>query len=670
MAQQDTTYQISDLAQANIIAFVKSIIARRNTNEELRTKMEIIDQAYARYKGDDQLDQGLDATGRDVAGTECCGNVFGQDNIVAPIVVAQVDSMVAYLADVFLSGYPLFPVVSPPGKRKWAEQLETLIDDHANLGGYVRQILMMLKDGVKYNISAIEVDWSSIEQFSVSSDFTESTGRKVERTAKAFNKLKRLDPYNILYDLACNPGDVAAEGDYAGYLEVISKTKLKRLTTKMNKEGKGMNFKAALNSFRNLPHAPTSDVASGNYRIHPSVSEYITARSPSQQTDWAVYLGKPAQGKRDIINLYDGSSYEKCTVYARILPSDLGIKAPNPHITQIWKFVIINMTTVIEATRIISAYDYLPILFGQPMEDGLGLQTQSTAEGSIPFQEAATTLFNIRFAAARRSISDRALYNPDLINPSDVNSPTPAPKIPVRLKTLTNATLDSAYKPIPFDMRGTESTINDARVIVGFSQELSGINGPQQGQFQKGNKSVTEWNDTLAGSDNRLRLPAMTLECQVFSPMKQMMALNIFQYGENAQIVSQRTGTVIDINVDELRNQVLSFRIADGYSPKSKLASVEALGTGMNMLMNSPILQESFGSSLPNMFLHMMQLAGVRDMEQYSPDYQPAQTPPAGLAGNTLQGQGEQAAQPPGAVAVDPTTGVPAASTPPSLPVA
>lgn len=664
MAQEDIAFQVSEQAQANIISFVKSIIARRNANEELRTKMEIIDQAYARFKGKDQLDQGLDATGRDVAGEACCGNVFGDDNIVAPIVVAQVDSMVAYLADIFLSGYPLFPIVSPPSKRKWAEQLETLIDDHANLGGYVRQILLMLKDGVKYNLSAIEIDWSSIEQFSVASDFTEGTGRTIERKPKYFNKLKRLDPYNILYDIACNPGDVAAEGDYAGYLEVISKTKLKRLTTKMSKEKKGMNFKQALNSFRNLPHAPTSDVASGNYRIHPSVSEYITARSPSQQTDWAVYVGKPGAKKdRDIINLYDGSSYEKCVIYARILPSDLGIRAPNPHITQIWKFVIINMTTVIEASRVISAYDYLPILFGQPMEDGLGLQTQSIAEGAIPFQEAATTLFNIRFAAARRSISDRALYNPDLINPSDVNSPTPAPKIPVRLKTLSNATLDSAYKPIPFDMRGTESTINDARVIVGFSQELAGINGPQQGQFQKGNKSVTEWEDTIGGSNNRLRLPAMVLECQVFSPLKQMLALNIFQYGEDAQLVSQRTGNVVDINIDELRNQVLSFRIADGYSPKSKIASVEMLTGGMNMIMNSPQLQQQFATMLPNIFLHMMQLGGVRDMDQYSPDYQPQNAQqPAGLAANTLQAEV-------GGIPVDPTTGVPAAATAPSLPV-
>src|SRR5690606_28151463 len=99
--------------------------------------------------------------------------------------------------------------------------------------------------------------------------------------------------------------------------------------------------------------------------------------------------------------------YEKVTLYARIMPADFRIVSPEARTPQIWKLVIINDTVLVEAKRIISAYDHLPILFGQPAEDGLGLQTKSSAEGTIPIQEGATTLFNIRFAAARRSVSDR-----------------------------------------------------------------------------------------------------------------------------------------------------------------------------------------------------------------------------------------------------------------------
>lgn len=645
-------FTIDTKAQARIIAHAKAILQRQSKFTELRNKMEAIDMAYARFK-DPNAEEGTEGVD---AGNVGCGDIFAKDEIIAPIVVAQVDSMVAYLSDIFLGGYPMFPVVSSPSKRKYAEQLETLLDDHALLGGYARQLLLMIKDAVKYNLSAIEVDWTSIDQFTALDSFTTDNKTKLDKVPKYFTKIKRLDLYNTVWDFAVAPGDVAAEGDYAGYIEIISKTKLKRLLNKLSNEKKSLNATDALESYTKLKGAG----ATNHYQQHPTVSKYVSPNSLHAGINWDIYLGAESAdtGIKKLTNMYDGSSYEKFILYSRILPSDFGIKAPGSNTPQIWKFTIINMEVVIEATRIISAFDNLPILMGQPLEDGLGYQTQSTAEGSIPFQEAATTLFNIRFAAARRAVSDRALYNPDLINPSDINSKAAAPKIPVRLKSLSNVGLDSAYKQIPFDIRGTESTISDAREIVNFSQTLSGINGPQQGQFQKGNKSVQEWNDSMAGSDNRLRLPAMLLEHQVFAPLKQILALNIFQYGDNVQLMSQKTGEVVDINIAELRKQVLSFRMADGYSPKSKLASTEMITNGMNLLMNSPILQQSYGAMLPSIFAHMMQLGGVRDFEQYNPQQQgTAIAAPQGLEAQSLQG-------------IDPTTGVTAAATPPALPVA
>lgn len=652
--------EVNEASQGKILALAKGILAKRSADTQLTTKMRIIDEAYARYVGADAIGDG---SGKDDAGNTCCGNALNDDNVIAPIVVSQVDSMVAYLADIFLSGTPLFPVVSSPNKRMAAEQLETLLDDHAQLGGYVRQLLLMLRDGVKYNLSAIEVDWTSIEQFTVLTDYLSDEGRKLDKNPKSYNKIKRLDPYNIVMDMNVPIGDIATDGDYAGYIEIISKTKLKRLINKLAKEEKALN---KVSAFKALDKNVGANMS--NYREHPTVSKYITPnRTAGNGVNWSTYLGVDTSGiPRQASNLYDGSSYEKFTLYARIMPFDLGIKAPAQNTPQIWKFTIINGTTVIEATRIISAFDTLPILFGQPMEDGLGYQTQSIAEGSIPFQDAANTLYNIRFAAARRSVSDRALYNADLINPSDVNNKAPAAKIPVRIKALSNMGIESAYKQIPFDMRGTESTLTDAAQIVAFSQTLSGINGPQQGQFQKGNKSVTEWNDTIGGSDNRMRLPAMMYECQVFSPLKQIMALNIFQYGQNALVVSQKTGEVMDINIDELRKEVLSFRMADGYSPKSKLASSDMLMNGMNLIMNSPMLQQAYGAMLPNLFAHLMQLGGVKGLEQYS---QPQAQSQSALNTNSIQAPAQPAptGQPTG---IDPTTGQPASSTAPALPMA
>lgn len=75
----------------------------------------------------------------------------------------------------------------------------------------------------------------------------------------------------------------------------------------------------------------------------------------------------------------------------------------------------------------------------------------------------------------------------------------------------------------------------------------------------------------------------------------------------------------MEIKIDELRKQVMSFRVADGYTPKSKLASTDMLTQGMTLLMNSPILQQSFGAMLPQMWAHMMSLGGVKGLDEYTP---------------------------------------------------
>lgn len=602
-------------SQAKILEFAQRVLTEHKKFSSYQAKMEAIDVAYARFQAATDPNTGLPAgqMGIDAATTPV--GVMNLPSTAPPVVISQVDSMVAYLAEVFLTGTPMFPVVSSPHTKALAEQLETLLDDHASLGGYARQLLMFLRDGVKYNFSALEADWSSIEQYSVLDEVLEPGVTKVKKDNKSFTKLKRLDPYNTVWDYNVAPGDVAAEGDYAGHIDIISRTKAKRKLQRLADDGEAFNVKEAVKS----PNPFSTASQLGYYRTPPQVSAYVAARAPISALSWYTYLG--GTEKESV----SSDNFEYFTLYARILPSELGLNVPSPNTVQIWKFVIVNSQVVVQAKRILSAYDYLPILFGQPLEDGLGYQTQSIAEGNIPFQQAASTLFNISFNSARRAVSDRALYNSDLISSSAVNAPVPAAKIPVRSNSLNpNFRIQDAYHQIPFDARGTEGALQSGMQIVSFGKEMSGLNAPMQGQFQKGNKSVTEWNDTMSGADGRLRLPALTLEYQVFQPLKNILKLNIFQYGDDVELVSQKTGDTVKVNIAELRQSVLAFRIADGYTPKSKMASTESLTAAMQMISQSQILQQSYGNQLPAMFSHLMQLMGIRGTEEYVPKTLPA----------------------------------------------
>jgi len=630
------TLRLSLAAQNSVKSLIDAYMQTHTKFTELHDKMDAIDVAYARYQAENDTrvsSNGVDQ--RNSAGNVECGNVFGSDKVTPPIVVSQVDTYVAYLADVFLSGSPIFPVVSNPSNKQWAEQLETLLDDHATLGGYSRELLLWMRDGVKYNYSALEADWTAVDQFSIAGDFSSGTGRKVAKAKKGYTAIRRLDPRNVFHDMTVAPAEISKKGDYAGYIEYVSRTKVKIELNKLTEAGEVYNADLAFRS-----EHPDQLAGSSYYRDPPRISNYISQLDLQKNggVDWAAWFEDKDTKKKASVDTSRrfGAQYERVVTYARIIPSDMGITAPQPNHPQIWKFVHIN-GIMITAKRIISAYDYLPILFGQPMEDGLGYQTQSAAEGEIEFQDAAAKLFNIRFAAARRAVSDRAIYDSEILDPTDVNSTSPAPKIPARISSLSKKKLGDLYFPIPFDQRGLENVIQDAQAIVGFSKELHGANSPRQGQFQKGNKSVVEWNDTMAGSDNRMRMPAMVLEVQAIGPLKSILTLNVFQYGEDAVIISQKNGAEVSINIAELREKVLAFRVGDGFTPKSKLASTEAITGSMQLLASSPILQQAYGSMLPSMFMHLNQLLGIRGMEEYDPSFKPVAAGTQNLDANSLQ---------------------------------
>ena len=613
--------------QDALIEYAQYILTQHKESEEYINKMEAVDKAYALYKENiDSITGVIHGEGIDAA-TAPAG-VFNSPSTTPPVIVAQVDSMVGYLSEVFLSGTPLFPIVSSPSNREDAATLEAVFDDHSKLGGYPRQLLMLIRDSIKYNLGAVELDWTAIPQYDVMDELIAPGKNKIKRNAAHFTKLTRMDLYNTIWDRNTNPGDISAEGDYAGHISILSRQKLKRLLNSLSDEKEGMNANEALASYI------TSDAP--NYRLHPQISNFISARKPIS-TNWEAFLQGGIQSNNDDGRKHIIGNYELLKIYARLCPSDIGIPGPARNTPQIYQFQIINGSILISVKRIVSAFDYLPILFCQPFEDGLGYQTKSTAESSLPIQEAAGTLFNISFNAARRAVSDRALYDPNAISQKDINAPVPAPKIPVKLNQLLGRPISDAYHQIPFDPRGTEGAMQSGMQIVSFGRELSGLNNPMQGQFQKGNKSVQEWRDTMGGADSRLRLPALAMENQLFGPLKEILKFNIFQYGEDSVVISQRTGEEMAVKIQELRQKVLTFQVADGYTPKSKLASTEAIIQIMTMISQSPILQQTYGTMLPSIVAHLAQLMGVKGMSEYAPQANAPQAPLLGIEDKTKQ---------------------------------
>lgn len=578
---------------------------------DFRNRMEAIDIAYTRYEA---AVKAGDRDGMDRYGNQPCN--AGPINLVTPVVVSQSQSMVAYWSEVFLSGSPIFPVVSTADRKDQAEALEGIIQDHLLLSESIPELQLVLQDSARYNRAAVEVVWDPIKTYQPWMDIADVSeeNREVGEKLIYVNRIKRLNLRNTHYDPRVPLHQVDSCGDYAGYSEPITRMKLKDLLNRLQIEKTLVNTQV-------INEALASSLEHLDYYEDPLLNSYVSNTSQGKGTNWEAYLGHEVPGQEGSqlkVPHNTTGTYILHTFYIRLIPSDFGIIAPSPNSVQVFRVRMVNRGPVISVEPYTGANGRFGIFIFPAIEDGLDTQTQSYAEMAMPIQKATTSLLNIRFADARRRIADRGIYNPDLLRPSDINSPYPEAKIPIKPNQLMDNALDQAYKQIPYDGRGTETVIQDAMLIQDMSRELSGMNNASRGQFQKGNKSVVEFDTIMGNSENRMRLPATVLEYRGFQKMKEQLKLNILMFGESTTIISPRNGKSLEVNIQELQRVQLQFEIADGYTPKSKLAGTDMLMGIINLIMNSTHLQQVYGSQLPAMVAHLAQLGGVRGMEQYA----------------------------------------------------
>jgi len=592
--------------------YCKNILDAHKSYSDLRYKAEQIDTKYYRYQTE------LDSQ----AGNESCG--INVDNMIVPVVISQVDSFIGYTAEVYLSGYPLFPVVSTPSTAKVADKLEAIVDTHATLGGYARHFLHGFRQGYKYNFMPLLCEWDKMPSYDIVADLLNTTeARKLKAAEKGYTCIKSLDVYNTIWDSRFKPQEVSTRGDYVGHIDRYSRNEIKSILN--NLKAKGIHYNE-----KKLSTLPAVGISSVYYTDPPLISRYVsTTGRTGTNPDWDQWFGVTGSARTSGLTR---SMYEMTKLYIRCIPSDFGINVPSPNTPQLFKLWFLNGQLLIGFDRCITPYSRFPIEIGTPLEDQFGLQTPSIAESQVGWQSAASTLFNIRIAASRRAVSDRGIFDGDIVSADDINSSHPAAKIQGRLKGLTDLrTIKDAYFPIPFQSQGLETVINDMGTIMQMADQQSGLNAPQRGQFQKGNKSVEEWRDTMGSADNRLRLPSLNIEFQSFIPIKEQIKFNLFMYGESGTYTSQKDGTNYQLTPEdyiEMQKQALQFRIADGYTPKSKLAGTDFLTTLLQGILTSPVMLQMYGSYVPGMITHLAQLAGVRNFDEYSPPPPQQQPPP------------------------------------------
>jgi hypothetical protein len=593
MAVSNTPTIIPPKVQAGIIELHNQCFSLLDSQWNIREQMRLIDLAYMREQ--DQTPEHLRAQ---------LANKLGDStrfqNLTVPVIKPLVEAAVTYQTSVFLTGNPIFGVVASPEFESEALQMNAIIEEQSIRGGWVGQLMQFFRDGFKYNLSALEVTWKREVTAALETDlgFSRTQARPKEVIWEG-NAIKRLDLYNTFWDTRVYPTEVASKGEFVGYTELFSRIALKQFIATLPDK-----------IIQNIIPAFESGLGGasvGNkeaYYIPDLNPNALINKNPHAGMDWLSWAG--LSGKAG--NIRYKNMYEVTTLYARILPSDFGLRVPSENTPQVWKFIIVNHSVLIYAERQTNAHGMLPVLFGQPADDGLGYQTKSMADDVAPMQSLSSALANSWLASRRRAISDRVLYDPSRIASEHINSANPSAKIPVRPSAYGKNIAESVYA-FPFRDDQAQTAMAEMQQVQQFAFSLTGQNQAKQGQFVKGNKTLHEYSDVMNHSNGNDQKTALLYEVQIFTPLKEILKINILQYQGGTSLFTRERQEIVQIDPVALRKAVLAFKISDGLTPTEKLISGDAWTTSMQVIGSSPQIGQ--GYNIAPMFSYLMKTQGA-----------------------------------------------------------
>ena len=588
---------LSTKSQDAFREYYRSLQANQNlTRDAQRSRLEHIDRAYMREL--DLTQENLDAKSANAS-----GDADRIQNITVPVVKTQVETATEYQASVFLTGHPIFGVVSDPQWIDQAVQMETILEDQSIRGGWVRELSMFFRDGFKYNFAPLEVDWSDEVTYAVETDLQVDKDRGLPKEVIwSGNRLRRLDPYNTFVDKKVPASEIYKRGEYAGFTEFMSRIELKDFISRLPDK----IIANIVPAFESGMGAATGakDAGAMNYYI-PSVNPLIAEEDNKRgSTNWMKWAGLSDYRK----NIEYKDAYEVTTTYCRILPSEFNLKVPNSNTPQIYKLILVNHEHIIYAERQTNAHNYLPILIGQPAEDGLSYQTKSLATDALPFQHVTSAYMNSIMASRRRAISDRVLYDPSRIDRAHINSANPSAKIPIRPSAYGKAVSDAVYQ-FPYREDQAAQSMQQIQMLMGLSNNLAGQNQASQGQFVKGNKTLHEFESVMQNANGKDQVVSMLLESQCFTPLKHILKINILQFQAGVTVYNRDQRREVKVDPVALRKAVLEFRISDGLIPASKIINAEGFSTALQVIGSSPQIAQSY--NIGPMFSYLMKTQGA-----------------------------------------------------------
>lgn len=526
------------------------------------------------------------------------------DDIEIPIITPAVDTIQGFLVDLYLVSPQIFPVVSADvGLSAEVRQFNALNLEHAQHFKWARHLALAFRSLAKYNIGGVECTWASELTTTVGTDVAPGNKNAAVLTEAVTegNAMRALDMYNTFYDRNVEPAEVHNHGEYIGYVECIGMVQVAQRLKALQ-----VNGNKVMNATKCFDSATTGQ----NYYTPPVTGDYNNKLSKG----WGNNFFSPQVPESTTKKQYGRNvqtTYEWTVLYARIIPAMFGIKLPGSSNVQIWKYIRVN-DVLVYAERQGNAHAYLPCTLGQIREEQLAEQNKSPAEFLIPLQNLSTKLYDARLSSLARNVGDRLAMMEESIDPASITNSDPTSPVVVR-PNMNVKDVRAAVMQLPFSDTMGATYLNEINSLKITAQEITRLNRPQLGQFQKGNKTLGEFREVMNNANAELRVMGILIENSVMSVLKLIVKTNLIQFQQPGAAVGA-DGKPVTIDPVALRKALVNFKLADGLVAREDYVDTQLLREALAYMQQNQ--QANMEYDIMGMIVHMFETQGI-NLQQY-----------------------------------------------------
>lgn len=519
------------------------------------------------------------------------------DYMVLPIVNHKINDMASIISNVVFPPTGMYTAISSKTKMPIAKAVSDEMNKHAQRFAHFTEAQRALVNLLRYNIAAMRVNWEEIYGQKAVANAANGTVAFQRGIIFEGNAIKSIDPFNLFYDSSVsNLNELAQNGEFVAFAKRESIFRLKSRieagnyygSTEFEDEDK-MNavFTTSYPGFYYQP--PPFDIE------HWEKSEcHGDDHRGTDEVNWSdVAAGAAGPGgvPSTYANLHKYGLVEIVELFVRLDADDYGLAPDESNGIEtveegvsVWRILLLNGRRIILAEPDTAPHGLLPIQVGALFQDeNSDMHEKSLAEYIITFQQHTQDILNkLQLAMKKGVLGGLTIYNSKKIALDSSKNPVGG-YIPV-----TDIPENEDIRKYIMQLSNLPDTARTAEQVGFLVDMLEQVAPTRQAQQVADLQRATEFQAaaTIAASSKRGLILAKLVDESLFSPLRQMQLMNLYQHSQGIQITDE-TGQETSLMPSALVSANLEFDISSGLLGLDRLIMSNRLWQVITALIQS-----------------------------------------------------------------------------------